>query len=680
VVATPNLLGMLGTGAAFGRVEHDAPAAVISDRFWSERFQRSPDVLTRVVTLGDRTYPIVGVVPAAFLGVSLDAAVDVWLLSSDQTFVAPSALVRMRSGVTVAQATGAADALFRQFDLDRGTAVRDGEPPRTEIVPAGRGFSHLRDQYQGALRALMMLVGLVLLITCANIGNLLVVRNASRGRELAVRAALGARRSRLVAQLIAESVVLAAIGGVAAWFVARWSVSLLLSTLPVAAIPQQLQFRTDGRMLAFMAVVTLACALLFALAPAVRATRVDPSGSLKTAHASRPALGSRRLGWWLVAGQTALIVVLLAGAGLFLQTVRNAARVDLGFEARNLVQVELTRDSLVMAGGDRRNGRSGAAGVRRMYGVLADRLAAIPGVESVTAAFNPVLASYYIGLPQPDGPSGGVVGPQFFEVMRIPVVRGRSLTADDVARSIPAAVVNESYERQMLSGDSAIGQRITVGPSTLEVVGVVRDAKLDNIRWESVPRTFRLGLGEARPMSAFLLRTRIDPRSVLQAVRLAVLDVAPGALVSVRTVDDVINRSIARERMMAATSGILGVLGLVLAGIGLFGVASYAVAQRTSELGVRLALGASRWDVIREALRDTVHMFGLGLVAGTVAAVLAARLAGGLVAGLLFGLKATDWANIAAVALIMLGVAAAACLVPASRAARIDPLDAIRYE
>ncbi|HEY7500716.1 MAG TPA: ADOP family duplicated permease [Vicinamibacterales bacterium] len=678
--ATRNLLVVLGTGAALGRIDNDAPAAVISDRFWKDRFQQSPDVSSRTIVVNDREYPIVGVTPAAFLGVSLDAAVDVWLLTPDPPFAAVSAIARMRPGVTAEQARAAADARFRQADRDRGAIDRESEPPRTEVAFAGRGFSHLRDQYAGPLRALMMLVVLVLLITCTNIGNLLVVRNSARVRELAVRAALGARRSRLIAQLLAESVVLAAIGGIAAWFVAGWGVSLLLSTLPLAEVPQQLQFKTDGRMLAFMIATTMASTMTFALAPAWRATRLDLGGSLKSSSSSRAAFGSRRLGWWLVAGQTALSVVLLAGAGLFFQTVRNIARLDLGFEARNLVQIEMARDSPSLAGGDARNRRFSAEGVRRIYGLLSERVAAVPGVESVTAAFNPVLASYYIGMPQPEGPAGHMVGPQYFDVLRIPVVRGRTLTAGDIARSVPAAVVNESYEREILAGEDAIGKRIAIGSSTLEIVGVVRDAKLDNVRWERVPRTFRHGLRESRPMQALIVRTRIDPRAVVQPLQQAVADVVPGVLLSVHPIQDVIDRSIARERMVAATSGFFGILGVVLAGIGLFGVASYAVAQRTSEIGVRLALGASRWDVIRESLRSTAQVFGLGLAAGTIAAAIAARVAASAIAGLLFGLSATDWTNIAAVVVIMIAVAAAACLVPAVRATRIDPLQSIRTE
>ena len=678
VRATGRFLAILGARAAVGTLHSETPAAVISERFWRERFGGRSDVLGRSLTVDERAHPVVGVAAAPLLGVSLDASVDVWLVASHPAVSASTAMVRMRAGVSLAQLGEAAGAVFRRLDTERGAVDPSQESPRTQVLSARRGFSTLRDQYAGPLRALMILVALVLLITCANIGNLLVVRTAAKARELTVRAALGAGRGQLIAHVLLESAVLATAGAVAAWFVARWCVSLLLSMLPVAEIPQQLQFTTDVRLLGYMLAITVVCAGLFSLAPAWRATRLDLTGTLKTSHGIGPGLGSRRLAWWLVAGQTALSVVLLTCAGLFYQTVRNVTHLDLGFDSRNLVQIEMRRDAVRLANGDPRSRQFSAAGVRRVYGALAERIKAIPGVTSLSASFNPLLASYYVGMPQPDGPSGHMIGPEYFEVLRLRVLRGRTFIPDDVSREGGVAVVSESYERVAFPGDSAIGKQINVGAQSLDVVGVVADAKLDNVRWNGVERTFRLGLREARPMEAFLVRTSVDPRSVVLPLQQAVNEVVPGVLISVRTLDEVIERSIARERMVAAASGLVALLGLALAGIGLFGIASYSISRRTSELGLRVALGATRWDVVRESLRETTVVFGMGVIAGTLAAAGAARLAGSLIAGLLFGLEPTDWPTIAAVVMVMIAAAVAACLVPALRATRIDPLEALR--
>jgi predicted permease len=680
VRTTATFLTVLGARASVGALDSETPAAVISERFWKERFGGRADVLGRSLTVDERAHPIVGVAAAPFLGVSLDASVDVWLVASPPAVTASTAMVRVRAGVSLAQLGEAAGAVFRRLDEDRGGLDPSQQAPTTLVLSARRGFSNLRDHYQGPLRALMMLVALVLLITCANIGNLLVVRTAANARELTVRAALGARRVQLIAQLLVESAVLATVGGAAAWFVARWCVSLLLSTLPLAEIPQQLQFTTDARLVAYMLTITLVCAVLFSLAPAWRATRFALTGTLKTSHGIGPASGSRRLAWWLVAGQTALSVVLLTSAGLFYQTVRNVTHLELGFDSRNLVQIEMRRDAIRLANVDRRSRQFSAAGVRRVFGALSERIKAIPGVQRVSASFNPLLASYYVGLPQPEGPSGHMVGPEYFELLGIPVVRGRTFSADDVWREGGVAVVSESYERAAFPGGSALGQRINVGAQSLDVVGVVADAKLDNVRWNGVERTFRLGLREARPMEAFLVRTSVDPRSIVRPLQQAVNEVVPGVLVSVRTVDEVIQRSIARERLVAAASGLFAILGVALAGVGLFGIASYSISRRTSELGLRMALGATRWHVLRESLRDTTIVFGVGVIVGTLAAVAATRLAGSLIAGLLFGLEPTDWPTIAVVVVVMIAAALAACLVPALRATRIDPLEALRYE
>jgi predicted permease len=370
----------------------------------------------------------------------------------------------------------------------------------------------------------------------------------------------------------------------------------------------------------------------------------------------------------MVGVQVALSVVLLTGAGLFVQTLGNLARTDLGFDSHNLIQVELAART---------------AGIRpeqvpAIHEQLIERVAAVPGVSAVTMFGTPLYPPWATGAEPPSDYTAGIVGPDFFDLMRIPLVRGRFFTAADAMRTEGYSIVTESFARQTFPGEDAIGKRAGFG--NLEVIGIVRDAKLDSVRWDVEPMVYRMGMRQARLMSVVLVRAAVDPETVMRPIQEAVMGVNPRLLVSVRTVDEVVGRSIARERLVAMTSAFFGVLGLALTGIGLFGVAAFAVARRTSELGLRIALGATPWGVIRESLRETMRVFVWGLVAGSVGAFLAARLAGRFISGLLFGLEPADWTNVAGAVLLMLSIAVAACVVPALRASRTDPLRAIKYE
>ena len=313
-----------------------------------------------------------------------------------------------------------------------------------------------------------------------------------------------------------------------------------------------------------------------------------------------------------------------------------------------------------------------------LHDELFERVAAIPGVAGVTAFGTPLYPPWATAAQPPSEYTAGIVGPGFFELMRIPLTRGRLFTAADAMRSEGFAIVSESFARQMFPGEDAIGKRAGFG--NLEVIGIVRDAKLDNIRWDAEPMAYRMGLRQGRLMSALLIRATVDPEAVIRPIQEAVSSVHPRLLLSVSTVDDIVNRSIARERLVAMTSGFFGVLALALSGIGLFGMAAFTVVRRTGELGLRMALGATPWNAVHESLQETMHVFVFGLAIGAIAALTAARIAGRFFSGLLFGLAPTDWMNVAAATALMVAIAAVACVVPALRASRIDPLTAIRYE
>jgi macrolide transport system ATP-binding/permease protein len=660
-----NFFRDLGVTPIVGRapVPTDHDVAIVSFGWWQARFDGSSSALGRLVTVNGQTCEIIGVAPPRFHSLSIDYAPDLWISSPP---AAPLQMVaRIKPGVTSARAQISTDVILRQLAL-----IPPEMATETELLPAGKGLSQLRGRYGRSLVALTALVGLVLLITCTNVGNLLTVRNAARRRERTVRAALGATRARILSQYLVESLILAAIGGIVALVFARWGVTMLLSMLPLSAVPEPLTFQADARVLGFATLLSLFCALLFGLAPAWRATDVDLTG-LRSSTGSSATTSVRRLGRLLVACQVGLSVLLLVGAGLFLQTLRNLTHVDVGFNPDNLLQV-----SIDTRGAGYREGQVG-----NVYRLLLERVVAIPGVASVTAVRNPVmrhsLSRGMMRLPGLTTSPGDFwdsadVGPSFFETLGIPVLRGRTFAPADFEAQ-HGFVVNEAWVKRYFPHDDPVARGIGI-------IGVVGNARLAGVRIDSAPMVFHMIRTEPDRVGALEVRTVADPTAIAAAIRDELRRVNARLFVEVSTMRQEIERDIATERMVAGTSAFFGVLGLLLVSIGIFGVASYTVAQRTNELGIRMALGAGPWSVIRESLRDTMLIFCSGLAAGTIAAVAAVRLAAGFISDLLFGLTATDVANIAAAVLVMVAVAVAACILPARHATRIDPLAAIRHE
>jgi predicted permease len=642
--------------------------AIISHSWWRTRFGGSAGVLGRMVTIDGRACPIIGVAPPRFLGLSFDNPADLWITSR----VPPSQqmIARLKPGVTASQAQADMQALFPQLAREQPDVPwEDGM--QAEILPAGRGLSQLRAEYERPLLALTVLVTLVLLITCTNVGNLLTVRHAARRRELTVRIALGASRSRLFLQYLVESAVLATLGGIMALVFARWGVSIIIAMLPLPAAPEGLAFHADGRVLAFAAGASLLSALLFGLAPAWRAADVDPRSVLRSGRGTTSTIGTRRLGRWLVGCQVALSVLLLVAAGLFVQTLRNLVRLDMGFAPDRLLQVSV----------DTRASGYGRGQVGPLYRLLLDRVSAVPGVRSVTVIRNPVLRGALsrcgIRMPglqlAPDEAAECVdVGPSFFETMNIPVLRGRTFNAADFEQARGFVVISEAFAKRYFPNEDPVGR--------FPIIGVVRNARLSAVRGESGPMMYHMAAREPDRFNALEVRIEGDPDAIAGAVGAVVRGVNPRLLIGIKSMPRQIDEDIAKERMVAATSACFSLLGLLLVSIGVFGVASSTVAQRTNELGIRMALGAGRWSVIRESLRDTMLVFGAGLTAGIIAAIGAVRLTASFISDLLFGLTATDAANIVGAVVVMVGVALAACILPARHATRIDPLTAIRHE
>ena len=680
---TVNYFRDLGVIPVAGRAPEasDGDVAIISASWWRSRFGGRRDVFGRSLTVDGRAYTIVGAAPSRFRGFRLESPADVWLSSpsgpNDFTLIG-----RLKPGVSEAQARGAVHPILEHIVRQAIPDIGPDQEFETELQPVGRGLSQLREQYRGSVIALMALVTLVLLTTCTNVGNLLMLRNGARRRELTVRAALGASRARLAVQYFVESVLLAAAGCLIGLFFARWGVSMIVSMLPLPSAPETLQFSGDLRVIALAVAISLVSALLFGLAPAARATEVDLTGSLRASQGASSSKGARRLGRGLVACQVGLSVLLLVGGGLFVRTLRNLSNLEIGFNVDQVLQVSIDTRFAGYGRNAPRNPREDREGeVGGVFRLLRERIEAISGVSSITGTRNPMMrgANSRMAVDLPGLRRGddlwdaATIGPGFFETLDIRAVRGRTLDAADFERRLPIYVVNEAFAKQYAPNADLLAQ-------VPGIIGIVPDVRIFDVRSKVRPMMYEMMRREPDRLNALQVRTTGDPGRLMQPIREAVQSVNPRLFVSIRTMRDDLERGIAKERMVATISGFFSLLGLMIASIGIFGVASYTVARRTKELAIRRALGAGRWSVIREALRETIVVFGLGLIAGIATAAVAVRFAATYIQDLLYGLTATDSANITAAVSVMVAVAMAACLLPAYRATRIDPLVGIREE
>jgi predicted permease len=543
------------------------------------------------------------------------------------------------------------------------------------VDSGSRGVYDVNTNEIRAATILTVVVALVLLIVCANVANLLLSRATARQKELSVRLSLGATRWRVVRQLLTESLLLAALGGALGLVVAYWGKQLLPDAAGRSAL-------LDWRVAAFVLAITALTGVIFGIAPALRATGGDVSGALK--QTGRSVVASRSLlGKSLLVAQVAISLVLLVGAGLFLRTLHNLRHVDVGFNPENLllfrIQPQLNRYDQT---------RSFA-----LYNRLLERLGAVPGVRGV-ALTNPALLSgsvtstsiyvhgrvYANGRDNSDSIHRLQISPTFFDVMQMPIVLGRALTSRDTETAPKVVLINEAAARQYFPGEHPIGRRFGSSVETsgeLEIVGVVRDAKYASVR-DAAPPTMYVPYLQGRSGSAVMaVRTAGDPASATNAVREAVRQVDPNLpMTDVSTQIEQIERGFQQEKVFARAYTLFGMLALLLAAIGLFGVMSYSVARRTNEIGIRMALGAQRADVLRLVMRESMILVAAGVAIGVTMALGGSR----LVAALLFGLAATDAVTIAAAAAVMIAVSALAGFLPARRASRVDPMVALRYE
>jgi predicted permease len=699
----------LGVRPALGRLPSraedrracEAPGVVVSHAFWMRELGGRPGAVGDTLRLDGHPFPIVGVAAAGFFGVevgrSFDVAVplcaepivrgassgldksDVWFLGT---------VGRLKPGWSLERATAQlaaiSPAIFRETVSPR-YSKEDAERYQRfslAVFPFRTGVSTLRRDYEKPLWVLLALTGLVLLVACANLANLMLARASAREREIAVRLAIGASRGRVVRQLTAESMLVAVLGTAAGAWLATVLSGALVAFLSPAPARLALDLSPDPRVFAFTAAIaTLTCAL-FGLVPALRATRVAPASALKSggrgATAARGRFGLNRL---LVVAQVALSLVLGVGALLFAGTLRNLVTLDLGFSP----------DTILVASLDLR--RAGFPPGQRLavYDTVVDAVAAVPGVlHAARADVVPVSGSVWNetilvgGEAQKDYPSFNRVGPGFFRAMQTPLVKGRDFDERDDRSAPPVAIVNESFVRRYLGGGDPLGRTFEVqAPQgepgrSYQVVGVVGDTKYVSLRDPLGPIAYLAGAQDPEPDGSLQLvvRTAGPPASVEADVVRAVAGVQPRIPIRVDTMRAQVFRSTLSERLMATLASFFGALAGVIAAIGLYGVLSYIVARRRNEIGIRIALGAGRAAVVGMVLRESSVLLGAGIAVGAVLAVAAGRMA----EALLFGLRPADPAALAQAASALGAVALLASVLPALRAARIEPTRALRED
>jgi MacB-like periplasmic core domain/FtsX-like permease family len=751
-----NLFSLLGVGAAAGRTftaaEDDVPGAhpvaVLGYGYWERRFGRDPGVVGRALEINGALVTVVGVAPRGFNGAFVDGATDVYLpitmrdrvrYHSNQSTdgeVDPAQPVwnqvnvhwlrllgRRRPGVSLEQANARLGVIFERTKQAQLATHPDAETVRIvaaqtlKVSPGARGMANWRQELTRPLLMLGGAAGLVLLIACANVANLLLARADGRRREMAVRLGIGAGQRRLVRQLLTESLLLAGMGGALGVLFGAWGSRLLLTLVSSEGVPLQLDVALDPRKLAFAVAVAVATGVGFGLAPALRATRIDLASALK--EGARAALGGGPAqGWWarrersevgdggghggrgrragrggwggrlplgraLVAAQIALSLLLLIGAGLFVRSLQNLVRLDPGFDRERLLLAEVNPRLL---GYD--DARLVAA-----YDRLVERLEAIPGVRSASLSqFRLLTGSRSVTevyLPR-TAPSPGhalttqltVVTPHYFAATGMPLLRGRGFEARDRQGAPKVVIANQALVRKFFPDRSGIGEHLgseVAKADEYEIVGVVRDARYNELG-EKTPPMLYLPVAQ-NPESLRDVELRVASTAAAAVVtgglRRAIAEAEPNlAVLGTLSMSEQLDRSLARERTIARLTGFFGALALLLAAIGLYGVMSYSVARRTGEIGLRMALGAARGRVLALVLGDTLRLIAIGVATGLAAALATTRLA----ASQIYGLTAFDPPTVAVATLVLVAVALLAGFLPARRAAGTSPMAALRYE
>jgi predicted permease len=703
-LVTPNYFTALGVEPAIGRVlvPDDLDTAVLSYRFFEQRFNADPSAIGRSIVLQGRRFTVVGVMPAEFNGISVDTAPQVRVPLAASSVFRPigddsqlDLSIRLRPGVSIARATGEINSIWRAA----AAATRFASPVElekgVELEPLEHGISRLRDRFSGALFFLIGTVGMLLLMVCANVAGLLLARSASRRQEIAVRLALGATRARLVRQMLAESALLAAIGGIGGLLIALGAIPLLQRAIPPMrdlsseTVPLALYFQPDLRVLGFSLLLCVATAVLFGLAPAIQASRTNLHDVLRSSRAASSWRGRQVL----VTFEVALCTLLMAGAGLLVRTFLQLENLDTGFDRDHVVT--FTVNPRLMGYTPQQ-----ADSVTKAW---IEKARALPGVTSAAVATLGVMRGS--GMKSTMGVTGqqitsadflntsvNSVSPEYFQTMGMRIVQGRGFVETDRPPDrdrlfggdqtrLARVIVNETFAHRFFHGENPIGKTLGAGIGTAakpscEIIGVVSDAKYRSLR-EPVPST--MYSFASQPDNRFILhvRTANRPDSIISPVRDALRSIDPQLpIVEIHTLAEEVSASLASERLIATLASTFGALAALLTAVGLYGLLAYAVAQRTREIGIRMALGARLADISRTIGGQALGTVASGLVIGIAATFFAAP----AVRSLLYGIDPHDVLSLCLTAAFLLLIAAAATFVPILRALRIDPATALRQE
>ncbi|MET0626234.1 MAG: ABC transporter permease [Pyrinomonadaceae bacterium] len=702
VEVTADLFPALGATAARGRVftrEEDKEGGpsliVISDGLWRRRFGAMPDAVGREVRMGlsGRTMTVVGVMPAGFKFPPGESdAVDYYVpFVTENTrrgmgnlmnrgSVSLDTVAKVRDGATVEQAAAEVATIARRLE-EQYPASNKGR--RARVVSL---HEDLVGPVRPALLILLGAVGLVLLIACANVANLLLARAASRSREIALRTALGASRGRVVRQLLTESMLLSLAGGVVGLLLAVWGVEGIVKLGP-ATLPRLAETSIDGRVFLFALAVSVLTGIIFGLAPALQASKTDLATSLKDGGRGGSAGAARaRLRAALVVSEVALSLVLLVGAGLLIKSFRQLLTTDPGYSPARVLAVTAALNTQRFADDESRAG---------YFREAVARISQLPGVEAagltrlLPLGRNDIWNDFEIPGRPPFAPGAAhsarsyVASPEYFRVLGIPLKRGRAFQSSDVKSSPPVVLINEAFARQYFPGEEPLGRHLDLSPEgkplpPREIVGVVGNVRFEAFNADEVPEFYVPFEQSPSAVSEVVVRARGEDAAALStSVRAALKAVDPNLLIwETRTMDELVGRWTAPRRFNVALLGLFAALAMVLAAVGIYGVMSYMVTQRTHEIGIRMALGARARDVLVMVVRQGMLLTLAGLGLGLVGAFALTR----LMSGLLYGVSPTDPLVYAAVSLLLGGVALVSCLVPALRATKVDPMIALRYE
>lgn len=715
-LVTGNYFSLLGVNAHMGRtltpdddrVPGADPVAVVSHRFWKEKLSGDQSIVGQTIRLNGNPFTIVGVAPAGFLGDTVGETPDFWMpMMMQATMIRGRSWLdtynvswlhligRLKPGVDIARAKADLNVLFHQTlngpmkSKISSDDLQELQKYKIDVVSGATGCSGLRRDFSEPLYLLMGMVGLVLLIATVNVANLLLARATARKREIAVRLSIGASRGRLIRQLLTESIMLAFAGGVCGLLLASWGKQVLLQ-LTLGSSADKLDAVLDLRVLGFTIAVSLLTGIVFGLIPALRSLRFDVASALKETSLAQSGGTAGKSGWnWgklLVISQVALSVLVLFVAGLLVRSLRNLQNVDLGYNREHLLLIKT--DPL---GAGYKPPR-----LMQFYDEITRRLSTLPGVRGVTASENGLFSGtesedqvkvegYVAARDEDRQVHDDTIGPNYFAALNVPLLMGREIGPEDTATSPKVAVINQAMAEFYFKNSNPIGKRIWLDDEEhrnsppYEIVGVVRNVRDHSLR-EDVPRRYYVAMSQASDPPAtlnFEVRTVGNPQASAEAARKEIKSFDPQVRVGrVRALNQLIDGSINNEILIAQLSSVFGFLALLLACLGLYGIISYTVSGRTREIGLRMALGANRYDVLWLVLNGAMKLIVVGIAIGIPAALAASR----LIHSMLFQLTTFDPISMLAVILILCIVATLAGLIPARRATRVNPVIALRYE